>query len=93
MVNFLGYFGFGIWHICHVDRHGHFTLKQLRLSLVNETHTKPYTVPRLNGTNFRGAEAEVKPMLQNWNQAKILDRLRKKKIQWHFSAPSASHTE
>ena len=35
--------GFEFWHICHVDRHGHFTLKQLRLSLVNETDTKPYT--------------------------------------------------
>ena len=33
--------------VCYVDRHGHFTLKQLRLSLVNETHTKPYTGPRL----------------------------------------------
>ena len=31
-------------------------------------------------------------MLQNWNQAKILDRLREKGIQWHFSAPNASHT-
>ena len=34
-----------------------------------------------NGTNFRGAEAEVKQMLQNWNQTKILDRLRKQGIQ------------
>ena len=40
--------GFGCWHICHVDRHCHFTLKQLRLSLVSETHTKPYPGPRLN---------------------------------------------
>lgn len=45
-----------------------------------------------NGTNFRGAEAEVKQMLQNWNKTKILDRLRKQGIQWHFSAPYASHT-
>ena len=45
-----------------------------------------------NGTNFRGAEVEVKQMLEKWNQAKILDRLREKGIQWHFSAPSASHT-
>ena len=47
-----GYFehfrpGSGFWHICHVDRHGHFTFKQLRLSLVNKTHTKSYTGPRL----------------------------------------------
>ena len=27
--------------------HGHFTLEQLRISLVNKTHTKPYTGPRL----------------------------------------------
>ena len=38
--------GFG-FNICHVDRHGHFTLKQLRLSLVNEMHTNSYTGPRL----------------------------------------------
>ena len=37
--------GFGTY--ANTDRHGHFTLKQLRLSLVNETHTKPYTGPRL----------------------------------------------
>ena len=39
--------GFRFWHICHVDRHGHFTLKQLRLPVVNETHTNSYTGPRL----------------------------------------------
>jgi hypothetical protein len=31
--------GFRFWHICHVDRHGHFTLRQLRLPVVNEIHT------------------------------------------------------
>jgi hypothetical protein len=31
----------------HVDRHSHFTLKQLRLPVVNETHTNSYTGPRL----------------------------------------------
>ena len=39
--------GFGKWHICHVDRHGQFTLKQLRLSLVNEMPTNFCTGPRL----------------------------------------------
>ena len=33
--------GFGTC-ICHVDRHGHFTLKQLRLPVLNETHTNSY---------------------------------------------------
>ena len=31
--------GLGFYHICHVDRHGQFTLKQLILSPLNETHT------------------------------------------------------
>jgi hypothetical protein len=35
------------WHICHVDRHGHFALKQLRLPVLNEMHTDSYTGPRL----------------------------------------------
>jgi hypothetical protein len=39
--------GFRFSHICHVDRHGHFTLKQLRLHVLNETHTNIYTGPRL----------------------------------------------
>ena len=39
--------GFRFWHICHVDRHGHFTLKQLRLPVLNETNTNSYTGPRL----------------------------------------------
>jgi hypothetical protein len=39
--------GFRFWHICHVDRHGHFTRKQLRLPVLNETHTNSYTGPRL----------------------------------------------
>ena len=41
--------GFGFWRICYVYRHVHFTLKQLRLSLVNEIHTNSYTGPRLQG--------------------------------------------
>ena len=34
---------FRFWHKCHVDRHGHFTVKLLRLSLVNEVDTNSYT--------------------------------------------------
>ena len=33
----------------HVDRHGQLTLKQLRLSVLNEMHTNSYTGPRLSG--------------------------------------------
>ncbi|XP_077997089.1 uncharacterized protein LOC144450360 [Glandiceps talaboti] len=44
-----------------------------------------------NGTNFRGAEFEVKQALENWNQERIIDNLRRKHIQWHFNPPAASH--
>ena len=43
--------GFRFWHICHVDRHGHFTLKQSRLLVLNETRTNSYTGPRLSIEN------------------------------------------
>ena len=39
--------GFTLWHTCHVVRHGHFTLKQLRLPVLNEMHTNSCTGPRL----------------------------------------------
>ncbi len=55
-------------------------------------HGPPKELFSDNGTNFRGAEREVKEMLQSWNQTKILDCLREKGIQWRFSSPSASHT-
>ena len=45
-----------------------------------------------NGTNFRGAEAEVKEALRRWNQDRIRDKLRVQGIEWHFNAPAASHT-
>ena len=46
--------GFRFWHICHVDLHGHFTLKQLRLLVLNETHTNSYTAPRLENNTVNG---------------------------------------
>lgn len=45
-----------------------------------------------NRTNFRGAEVEIKQMLKNWHQTKIMNRLREQGIQWHFSPLKASHT-
>jgi hypothetical protein len=51
--------GFRFWHICHVDRHGHFTLKQLRLPVLNETHTNSYTDPSLlHGNGFSGLNSQ-----------------------------------
>ena len=42
--------GLGFGQRYHVDRHGQLTLKQLRLSVLNEMHTNSYTGPRLLGT-------------------------------------------
>ena len=39
--------GFGFGQRYHVDRHGQLTLKQLRLSVLNEVHTNSWSGPRL----------------------------------------------
>ena len=39
--------GFSLRHTRHVVRHVHFTLKQLRLPVLNEMHTNSCTGPRL----------------------------------------------
>ena len=44
-----------------------------------------------NGTNFKGAEADIKNALECWNQSRIQDQLRKRSIKWHFNPPGASH--
>ena len=44
-----------------------------------------------NGTNFVGADRELKQSLQEWNQSQIADVLSQKGIQWHFNPPAAPH--
>ena len=44
-----------------------------------------------NGTNFVGAERELKTAIQNWNQVQIDKELLQKGIQWVFQPPKASH--
>jgi hypothetical protein len=52
-----------------------------------------------NGTNFRGAEKELRLSIQNWNQESIKTAMRSKEIewemrpisQWQFQTPVASH--
>ena len=39
--------GFKFWYVCHVDRYDQLTLKQLRLSLVNEMRANSYKDPSL----------------------------------------------
>ena len=44
-----------------------------------------------NGTNFTGADNELKKMVSEWNQDKIHGALLRRNIEWHFIPPSASH--
>ncbi|KAK2920579.1 hypothetical protein Q8A73_000064 [Channa argus] len=44
-----------------------------------------------NGTNFVGAEGELKRSLEEWNMSKIENRLTQSGIKWMFNPPSASH--
>lgn len=44
-----------------------------------------------NGTNFMGAEKELRTAILKWNNDKIDNFLRQKTIQWRFNPPAASH--
>ena len=44
-----------------------------------------------NGTNFVGADRELKQSLERWNQSQIADYLSQKDIQWHFNPPASPH--
>jgi len=52
---------------------------------------EPVEIRSDNGTNFTGAQLELRRALEQWNQAQIDDFLRKKEIQWIFNPPGASH--
>ena len=44
-----------------------------------------------NGTNFKGAESEIKTALEHWNPDRIDNCLRRRGIRWNFNPPHASH--
>ena len=52
---------------------------------------KPRNIYSDNGTNFIGAERELKECLDRMEQAKISDTLSQDGIQWFFNPPSAPH--
>ena len=52
---------------------------------------KPRNIYSDNGTNFVGAERELKECLDRMEQAKISDILSQGRIQWFFNPPSAPH--
>jgi hypothetical protein len=44
-----------------------------------------------NGSNFVGAEKELKNAIRQWNQTKIDEFLKQREIKWQFNPPTASH--
>ncbi|XP_046873085.1 uncharacterized protein LOC124465379 [Hypomesus transpacificus] len=44
-----------------------------------------------NGTNFIGAERELRQAIEGWNQGRINDMLLQKNIKWVFNPPTGSH--
>ena len=52
---------------------------------------QPKEITSDNGTNFVGAEREIRQSMKDWNQTKIHDYLHQRGIQWKFNPPAASH--
>ena len=52
---------------------------------------KPKEIFSDNGTNFTGAERELREALERLDKAKIYDSLRSNDVQWSFNPPEASH--
>ena len=52
---------------------------------------KPFELYSDNGTNFVGAERELRETLQKFNSSVIQKHLLQRNIQWHFNPPYASH--
>ena len=44
-----------------------------------------------NGTNFVGAEKELRVALKEWNKEHIADQMEQHGIQWHFNPPSSPY--
>ncbi|XP_072172027.1 uncharacterized protein [Diadema setosum] len=52
---------------------------------------KPEKIVSDNGTNFRGAERELRESLQSLNQTKVNNYLLDQGVNWSFNTPTASH--
>ena len=51
----------------------------------------PEVIRSDRGTNFVGAERELKEAIEGWNNAKIYQELQQKGVKWTFHSPTAAH--
>ena len=52
---------------------------------------KPEIIRSDNGTNYTGAEKELRESLAEWNQQRIHEFLLQNEVQWMFNPPASSH--
>ena len=52
---------------------------------------QPLVVYSDNGTNFIGAERELKDSIKDWNEKQVQDWLLQRDIRWKFNPPTASN--
>ena len=52
---------------------------------------KPQLIQFDNGTNFVGANRELRDCLQSWNRQRIHDEMLQEGIEWRFNPPAAPH--
>lgn len=52
---------------------------------------QPLEIRSDNGTNFVGAERELKEAVKSWNKSRTQEFLRQRESRWKFNPPSASH--
>ena len=52
---------------------------------------KPQLIQSDNGTNFVGANRELRDCLQSWNRQRIHDEMLQEGIEWRFNPPAAPH--
>ena len=63
----------------------------MRISAFCQPSGGPRAMYSDNGTNFTGAERELREAFERLNQKHVCNRLRKDDVQWFFNPPEASH--
>ena len=63
----------------------------MHVSVLLVAEGSPKEIHSANGTNFTGAEQELREALERLDQAKIYNSLRSNDVQWSFNPPEASH--